>query len=235
MIETTVVQLEESDRHRRRLMTNLLWSSNPLPMPIDWPSLAVGVIVAAYWARVMRLARKIKRNTGHGANVLPRETTGRIVRIIWYPVVILWITVPIVSAYVAFQTPLLKRRHSIPAVNWAAIGVAIIAFILTLICWRKMGKSWRMGIDPNEKTSLVLTGPYEYVRHPIYALSAVIMLATLAIVPTILMLIVAACHLLLLHWEARREEKYLLSVHGPAYENYMKRVGRFIPMPQTRV
>ena len=31
-----------------------------------------------------------------------------------------------------------------------------------------MGRSWRMGIDPAEKTSLVTRGPYRWMRHPIY-------------------------------------------------------------------
>jgi protein-S-isoprenylcysteine O-methyltransferase Ste14 len=43
------------------------------------------------------------------------------------------------------------------------------------------------------------------------------------------MIVVAAIHLLLLQWEARREEKHLVTVHGPEYAAYMRRVGRFTP------
>ena len=92
-----------------------------------------------------------------------------------------------------------------------------------------MGKSWRMGIDPHEKTRLIVSGPYAYVRHPIYALSSVLMVASFVAVPTIPMLIVAIVHCGLLQWEARREERYLLSVHGQAYQDYLAHVGRFIP------
>jgi protein-S-isoprenylcysteine O-methyltransferase Ste14 len=105
----------------------------------------------------------------------------------------------------------------------------LIAFVLTLMCWKKMGKSWRMGVDPGEKTALVVTGPFARVRHPIYALSSVLMLATVAVAPSALMIAVAAAHLLLLQLEARREEKYLASVHGEVYLDYCKKTGRFLP------
>jgi protein-S-isoprenylcysteine O-methyltransferase Ste14 len=52
---------------------------------------------------------------------------------------------------------------------------------------------------------------------------------TMVIVPTPLMIIVGLVHLLLLQWEVRREEGYLLSVHGDTYAAYLENVGRFLP------
>ena len=43
------------------------------------------------------------------------------------------------------------------------------------------------------------------------------------------LLIVGCLHLLLLQWEARREESHLRHVHGDAYDDYCGKVGRFIP------
>jgi protein-S-isoprenylcysteine O-methyltransferase Ste14 len=92
-----------------------------------------------------------------------------------------------------------------------------------------MGKSWRMGIDPNEKTQLVFTGPFAYVRHPIYGLSQLLMLMTILIVPSPAMLLVGVLHILFMQWEVRREDRYLCSVHGDAYAAYQRKVGRFFP------
>jgi len=92
-----------------------------------------------------------------------------------------------------------------------------------------MGRSWRMGINPDDKTQLVITGPYAYLRHPIYALSSLLMLCTMVIVPSPAMIVVGCTHLLLLQWEARREEKYLTALHGNTYANYARRTGRFVP------
>ena len=92
-----------------------------------------------------------------------------------------------------------------------------------------MGKNWRMGINPAEKNELVLTGPWSLVRHPIYALSQAMMLCTMIALPAPPLLIAGCVHLLLLQWEAHREESHLRRMHGPAYDDYCRRVGRFIP------
>jgi protein-S-isoprenylcysteine O-methyltransferase Ste14 len=40
---------------------------------------------------------------------------------------------------------------------------------------------------------------------------------------------VAIAHILLLQFEARREEQYLARIHGQPYLDYCWKVGRFIP------
>ena len=172
---------------------------------IDWPALCAGVIVGAYWARVLRLVYKLRRSTGRAANFVPPEPLGRLLRIVWYPTVACWVAIPFYVAFLESKAPApLRRLYDEPWVQWLGVGVALAALGATLVCWKRMGTSWRMGIDPGERTRLVFTGPYAYVRHPIYALSSLLMLATVAAVPTGAMLVVAAVHLRFRQWEARR-------------------------------
>jgi len=144
---------------------------------------------------------------------------------------VLWIFVPLLTPFVAglprFLEPVTFAGSD--AVGWIAVAVAVVAFAVTWVCWIKMGTSWRMGIDPDERTTLVFNGPYAYVRHPIYGLSQVLVLTTLAAWPSPLMAVLTVLHLLLMQWEVRREDKYLVLLHGPAYADYMQRVGRFVP------
>ncbi len=193
---------------------------------IDWPALGIGLIVAFYWARVIKMVLKTKRLTGRAANFFPPETLGRILRVIWYPNVAAWVIIPLVYAFFPFHT---IPQVAIPWLDYAALAVAIVVMYLTLICWRKMGKDWRMGIDPNEKNTLIITGPYALVRHPIYALQCLLAVVSFLAVPNWWMLAVALLQIILLQWEARREEKHMLSVHGDTYGDYMRQVGRFIP------
>ena len=190
---------------------------------------SLGLIIGGYWLRVLRMARKARQKTGRAANFLPAERVGRALRIAWVPIVIIWIAQPFIASLLfpghAFIAPLIRN----PWVAWISALVAAACFWLSRICWKTMGKSWRMGIDPAERTSLVLAGPYRYVRHPIYALSQFMMLATVAAVPSPLMIAAGACHILLLQWEARREEKHLRATHGDDYAQYCARVGRFFP------
>ena len=198
-------------------------------MTFYWPALIIGIVTTAYWGRVLRLVYKMRRQTGRAANFRPAERLGQWLRVIWYPAVVVWVVYPYFAfarrSLPAFANPLCKSEP----LAWLAAAVAVAAFIATLICWKKMGKSWRMGIDPGEKTQLIVSGPYAYVRHPIYALSSALMLATLVIIPSPLMLAAGLAHLLLLQWEARREEKYLAVHHGQAYLDYCRKVGRFLP------
>ena len=125
--------------------------------------------------------------------------------------------------------PLLRPLWSDPITAWAGGALAAGCFIATIFCWKTMGRSWRMGIDPAERTELVVIGPYKWLRHPIYALSQLMMLATVASLPSPLLLVAASLHLILLHWEARREEHHMLIQHREVYERYRDRVGGFFP------
>jgi protein-S-isoprenylcysteine O-methyltransferase Ste14 len=198
------------------------------------PPLCIGIVVGIYWARVVRLVRKTRKLTGHGANLLPPEPIGRALRILWFPTVIAWIVIPLLVSLVHRDTWILRALWDLPALRWLAVIVAIAALGATMICWKRMGKSWRMGIDPNEKTQLVVTGPYAHVRHPIYALQSLLLVASFIAVPNIVMLAVMLLGMILLQWEARREERYLLRVHGAQYQDYLGRAGRFIPKVPTR-
>ena len=199
-------------------------------MSYYWPGICIGLLVGAYWARVLRLVFKTRKRAGHGANFLPPEPLGRVLRIIWYPAVVAWIILPFVTArfprveFIGF-----RMMWNDSSIVWCAVAIAAIAFVATLVCWKKMGRSWRMGIDPNERTQLIVTGPYAYVRHPIYALQCVLLVTSFIAVPTIAMLIVVAIGFSLLQWEARREERYLVEKHGAEYEDYLRQVGRFVP------
>jgi protein-S-isoprenylcysteine O-methyltransferase Ste14 len=201
---------------------------------IDWPAWCAGAIVGAYWARVLRLVVKSRRATGRAANFVPPERLGRLLRIVWYPTVLAWITIPFYVAFFSVKAPAaLRRLYDEPFSQWVGVVLAAAALGATLVCWKRMGSSWRMGIDPSERTRLIITGPYAYVRHPIYALSSVMMVATVLVVPAPAMIVVALVHLSFLQWEARREERHLVGVHGAPYAAYMRRVGRFVPRTLT--
>lgn len=197
--------------------------------PHDWPALLVGGIVAVYWWRVLRMAYKMRCKTGRAANLVPTEPLGRLLRVVWQPVVWIWVAHPLLAAFMVRPPPALQPLYDLPALRWPAVLLAVLALLATRVCWKRMGKSWRMGIDPAERTTLVVTGPYAYVRHPIYALSSVLMIATVITVPTPLMAVTGIVHLLLLQWEARREERHLSRVHGEQYDRYCAGVGRFVP------
>jgi protein-S-isoprenylcysteine O-methyltransferase Ste14 len=193
-------------------------------MSAHYSSLIAASCVIIYWGTVaikcIRIARVIRKDP----NVIPRERTGRLLRLVWAPVLGIWIAYPLLH---------LHKMHTASPL-WGAIslcGAVICIFALgaSYHCWREMGTSWRIGIDPNEKTTMIVSGAYRCVRHPIYALSIMLVLGTLAAIPTFVMLVVALIHTALMQIEARREEQHMLRTQGEVYRNYMKTAGRFIP------
>jgi protein-S-isoprenylcysteine O-methyltransferase Ste14 len=208
-------------------------------MSKNWPALIIGAIVAVYWVRVMIMALRAPKVSGHKANVVPPEKLGRILRIVWIPAVLLWIILPFAAFIVTWPDrygelrPILQVHRNwlwLPWwTRWVAAAVALACLLATFVCWKRMGRSWRMGIDPNDKTQLIFEGPFAYVRHPIYGLSSLLMLATMVAVPSVLMWIAGGIHLILLQWEARREERHLEWLHGDEYRGYARATGRFFP------
>jgi protein-S-isoprenylcysteine O-methyltransferase Ste14 len=95
----------------------------------------------------------------------------------------------------------------------------------------QMGKSWRVGVDPNEKTTLVTHGLFQYVRNPIYSGVIVFVSGLLILLPNSLMFIGSVIGLIGIQLQVRYvEELQMIKCHSDDYLNYAKQVGRFIPL-----
>lgn len=93
-----------------------------------------------------------------------------------------------------------------------------------------MGESWRIGVDPGERTTLVTEGPFALVRNPIFAAMLPTALGLTLLVPSWVSLLGLAGLLAALELQVRVvEEPYLLRAHGRTYADYAARVGRFLP------
>jgi protein-S-isoprenylcysteine O-methyltransferase Ste14 len=93
-----------------------------------------------------------------------------------------------------------------------------------------MGDSWRVGVDPGERTELVTDGPFSFVRNPIYAGVIPFFAGIMLLVPNLVAIGGFALLVLGLELQTRLvEEPYLRRVHGSAYAEYAARVGRFLP------
>ena len=113
------------------------------------------------------------------------------------------------------------------AAGFLLCGIGIAG---TFAAQMAMGSSWRIGVDPAERTELVTGGVFSLCRNPIYTLMAIAWIGFALLVPTWLM---AASGVLLiagLQVQVRLvEEPHLLRSHGEPYRAYARRVGRFVP------
>lgn len=203
----------------------------------DWPSAVVAVTIWAYWGSVVSLVvhNNLRYRTAAGAR--PRTARERAMWAIWVPAIVLWHILPAVAAkapHVLVGLPaLLMESPFAIAVRSLAAAATVAAFLLTIPCWRTMGRNWSMAIVPGKRSRLITSGMFSRVRHPIYALSMLLMGGTMLAVPTPAMLAVGAVHVTMIYLKATGEERHMHGVHGEQYDEYCRRTGRFLPKLRT--
>ena len=109
-------------------------------------------------------------------------------------------------------------------------GLAILATSLvgTYIAQGSMKKSWRMGMDEQQKTELVTTGIFNYSRNPIYVGMLASIVGLFMVTPNGFTLLLMAIGYLLIQVQVRVEEDFLQKTHGQSYLNYKASVSRFL-------
>lgn len=117
-----------------------------------------------------------------------------------------------------------------PVGHAAGIVLAVAGICLVFGAQLAMGNSWRVGVDPAERTELVTDGPFGHVRNPIYSAMLPTVLGLVLMVPSALAIAGLLVLFAGLEMQVRLvEEPYLLRVHGGEYAAYAARVGRFVP------
>ena len=154
--------------------------------------------------------------------------------LVWVPTIFCWVGFSWGTDYVFLgaiadgQAAMSVGLYKI--VVWIFALVSIVAFLLTVCCWLRMGKNWSMAVRPEKETELITDGLFSAVRHPIYSLSLLLMLCTVVVIFNWTMLLIGTIHCSMLVLKAWNEEKYLIGVHGQEYLEYLSRTNRFVPM-----
>lgn len=110
------------------------------------------------------------------------------------------------------------------------LGVMVAGLTGTLAAQLDLGKSWRIGVDTSEHTDLVTNGAYALVRNPIFSAMATFAIGAALALGTRRAWLAAAAMITAVEAQVRLlEEPYLAEAHGPSYDEYRRRVGRFVP------
>lgn len=114
--------------------------------------------------------------------------------------------------------------------RWTGIGIALLGFALLQWSQTTLGKNWSDTPRMMKEQTLITSGPYQFIRHPIYTAFLLILGSTL---------LISANWLIGLAWigmtvleVASRigfEEGLMLEYFGDQYRDYMKRTGKLLP------
>ncbi len=114
-------------------------------------------------------------------------------------------------------------------VRWGGVIVAILVLPWQYWVLISLGKNISPTAQTRENASLVTTGPYGFVRHPLY-LTGTVGFSSLAVMTGIwilgVMLILIIPFLII---RSPKEEANLIKKFGDEYRDYQKKTKRFIP------
>jgi len=186
------------------------------------------VLVTAVLLLAAGNARRVRARLGHSPVTVFRSRSPAERARVWFAIAGL----AVLAASSVW--PRIATAPGLAAPRWLqALGLCALGAgpVLVLQGFGTLGTSWRIGVDEEHPTELVTRGVYRAVRHPIYAGLLWAFAGLVLLRPNLFYAAYAAGAAVLCTVQARREEAFLLSRHGPAYAAYLARTGRFWPRP----
>ncbi len=113
----------------------------------------------------------------------------------------------------------------------SAVGVTLTFLGMAFAIWARfyLGQNWSSAVSVKIGHELVRTGPYAWVRHPIYSGLLVAVIGTVLVrgqvrgIPALLLLWTG-------FWMKRRvEDQFMRKTFGAEYERYMRTTGSVVP------
>lgn len=114
------------------------------------------------------------------------------------------------------------------AVHLSGVYLLIVAMVLIVVAQIQMGTSWRAGLDHKHRTELVEIGLFKVSRNPIYVGLKLVLLGVFFVVPNAVSLVGCSIGFFSIHCVVALEERFLLEMHGDAYQSYCDRVRRWV-------
>lgn len=172
-------------------------------------------IFAAYWAIT---ALRVKRT---------KEREKSVDRMITLAVVV--IAYELLFAHLHLGPLNLRCLPNEPSIAWAGIAITWVGVAVAIWARYSLGQYWSARVTLKEGHRLIHSGPYAYVRHPIYAGMLIGCIGATMVVGE-WRGIVAIILLLLAHSrKALREEALLTKEFGEQYATYRRRTGFLFP------
>jgi protein-S-isoprenylcysteine O-methyltransferase Ste14 len=115
-------------------------------------------------------------------------------------------------------------------IRWVGVGISLSGFALLQWAQTTLGKNWSDTPRMMREQTLVTSGPYRWIRHPIYTAFLLILSSTFFVSANWLIGI-SWTGMTILEIAARIhfEESLMIEYFGDQYNTYMKKTGRLLP------
>ena len=186
------------------------------------------ILILMIFLSIRKLRQKgISATSGAG-----KSSNSPFIYLIFGSVLLVWIFEVLKTAF-QIQLSFLPDKFTemlFDSVSLQISGIVIVIFsILSLkITLIGFGESLRFGLDKNNKGKLVTKGIFSVSRNPFF-LSLDLYFSGIALIfPNIFFIGFAILTIVSIHLFILKEEKFLHRVYGEEYENYSKKVKRYI-------
>lgn len=127
-----------------------------------------------------------------------------------------------------FPAVVYARLHDVFAVRMSGVVLIVLGLVMFVLSLVSFGDSWRVGIDKENAGRLVTGGVFSITRNPIFLFLDMYFLGAWLIYPNLFFGTFAVLAAAGIHWQILQEEKFLAREYGGEYQEYTKRVRRYI-------
>ena len=114
-------------------------------------------------------------------------------------------------------------------VRWSGVGLGATALPLAYWVLRTLGKNITSTVETREEHELVTSGPYRWVRHPLYTVGTSFFVSLSIVAANWFMGLASIVVLVMLLIRLPREEEKLIERFGEEYRAYMESTGQLLP------
>ncbi len=113
--------------------------------------------------------------------------------------------------------------------RWFGVGVGFVCTVLIYWLFSSIGISITPTSATRKHHSLITSGPYRWVRHPLYTVGSTMFIAFGVIADNWFIAVLGILAFVAMVIRTPKEEANLIEKFGDEYRDYMKRTGRFLP------
>jgi protein-S-isoprenylcysteine O-methyltransferase Ste14 len=124
------------------------------------------------------------------------------------------------------------NRRFLPERGWIAmLGAVLTAAGVAFAIWarRHIGKNWSAQVTIRQEHELIRSGPYARIRHPIYTGLLLAVAGTAIAIGEYRAIVAFAVIAIGFVVKAKREEAFLATQFGPAFDEHRRQTGFFLP------
>ena len=114
-------------------------------------------------------------------------------------------------------------------VYWTGAAFMICSIPLMALVHHTLGKHYSYALETKTEQSLITTGPYSRVRHPLYTAHNLFNLGVILLTANIPLIIFAILGVPFTFARMKKEEQMMIEKFGDEYREYMKQTGRIFP------